>query len=163
MSLVKDSSVRTQFQSVYRDLENIIFPDCNKFSGYEFVNQVIVSQYNHEDLGIMQINANAWPVFAEPEYYFNVSKFIQKGLAMLYEDFEILLANRPTYTCLSNRTFYNIIRGLWSGGYNTGNTLAESTCRFMFGTNPRHQEYDNDFRSVLDALVFQKIQSNDML
>lgn len=148
----------------YRQDTDPIFPNCSVIQERDQVEQVLISAVNRRDIGLMQLNA---PTFAEammPNIYLNLYNTVRFGMYHLYSKFKDVRMNHSRYPCLSPSnpyahikntrpaSFYNLIRGVWGGGYNIGNTLRDSICRFANAQHPDAQK-DANFKKHLDALV----------
>lgn len=160
---IGSASMRPVLETIYRQQSEPIFPNCSVVNKESQVEQVMLSKYNGCDMGCMQINAPTFREALMPEIYMNLNNTIRFGLFHLYSKFKDIHMNFQKYPCMVKEGLpgikdvrpsflYNLIRGTWGGGYNIGNTLPGSVCRF---TNPAHEDYpyDEDFKKALDTLV----------
>lgn len=141
-----------------------IFWSCEKHLFEQDVIQQMLFSNDYADIGMFMLNAKSHSqVFASGDI-FDVDKVISYGLSYLYSGhknsggFYNIAKNSEGFSCLqgleeSNPSEYakRLIRGVWSGQYNSGN--LSNTCRFM---NPSHtwarndQAYFKNFRRIFD-------------
>lgn len=143
-----------------------IFKNCNSFAGQNNIQQMLFSN-DYADVGMFMFNASSHPrVFAEGDV-FDFDKTIAYGLGYLYNGhnnsggFVSIVENAQSYSCLRGLEQSNpkkfalrLIRGVWAGQYNSGNT--SQTCRFQ---KRSHKWAKNDRKYFLDL---RKIYDDDL-
>ena len=170
-------SNRALMEPIYRDLKNPIVPNCDYLASQPSVVQAILSGFQ-ADFSIMQMHIASNPEFVHPHTLLNMYNSIDAGLTKhLYPAFrrvrENLLTkydgktfvdrNDKTYSCdgmtytqedpvtfekYKRVNYPSIVRGVWSGKYNTGNLGVAGVCRFV-----TKDKKDENFKNSLIAIT----------
>ncbi len=132
--------------------ESNFFKSCAELKKYETVQQLLFDGF-YADVGIMMLNHHSHVDFFQTNKIFHVDQAMEYGFSYFYQGFEGVASNVKNYPCIDRiahpRSMYlNIIRGAWSGKYNSGNMLKENVCRF---SNTIHKFASND-RAFLSSL-----------
>ena len=129
------------------------FKSCAELKKYETVQQLLFDGF-YADVGIMMLNHHSHTDFFRTNKVFHVDQAMKYGFRYFYQGFEGLVSNVKNYPCIDTtvppRSMYlDIIRGAWSGKYNSGNMLRKSVCRFSEANHSNDRAFLSSLNKVL--------------
>ncbi len=130
--------------------------DCDKVRHQSRLTQMMRAGKDASDMGIMQVSLRwHYPEFYAKGKMADVRKSINYGINHLYKGYRPVYANSTKYPCLhssSSLDYEGLIRGIWSGQYNSGNTKIESVCRWDNPNSP-YRAHDVHFKKNLEKIL----------
>ena len=136
-------------------LESNFFKSCAHLKKYETVQQLLFDGF-YADVGIMMLNHHSHTDFFQTNKIFHVDQAMDYGFKYFYQGFEGLVSNINNYPCIdksapSRSMYLDIIRGAWSGKYNSGNMLRKSVCRFSEANHSNDRAFLSSLNKVLEG------------
>jgi hypothetical protein len=158
-SLAKAGSRAVQlFRSTAKQGAAPIMPDCATFRADEPALQLLGS-FDALSTGLMQINYVAHPDYLPNGDFLSIPKTIRRGLEQYMLGFKALVERPDSFDCVKGARdgeidYAKVIRGAWSGAYNSGN--LKQSCRFTSQTNRWARSNDVPFARELGSVIDAK-------
>lgn len=158
-TIIRDRNSKKTYEIFRQYLKSGSTPfiaDCDQVRHQDRLTQMMRAGKDASDMGIMQVSLRwHYPEFFAKGKMSDVRKSINYGINHLYKGFRPIYANSTKYPCLhssSSIDYEGLIRGTWSGQYNSGNTQIESVCRWDNPNSP-YRAHDVHFRKNLDKVL----------
>ncbi len=113
------------------------------------------------DVGIMQIN------YLDPSHkahfidrnILDLAKTMEYGVDIIVDGVRRLIGKYQGMSCLktfhNELDFYNFVRAIWAGRYNSGSAGRRVSCRFNRDSYHYYKQNDFNFRRMFDRLLFK--------
>ncbi len=158
-TIIRDKNSKKTYEIFRQYLKGGSTPfiaDCDKVRNQDRLTQMMRAGKDASDMGIMQVSLRwHYPEFFAKGKMSDVRKSINYGINHLYKGFRPVYANSTKYPCLSESSgisYEGLIRGIWAGQYNSGNTKVESICRWANPNSP-YKAHDIHFKKNLDKVL----------